>query len=58
MVVNVIGIIIGILILFAGIFYGIKEKGDKESLKIYAITAVIGAIVVVAFVVKMLLSVA
>jgi ABC-type transporter Mla maintaining outer membrane lipid asymmetry permease subunit MlaE len=58
MVINVIGIIIGILILFAGIFYGIKEKGDKESLKIYAITAVIGAIVVVAFVVKMLLSVA
>ena len=56
--INVIGIIIGILILFAGIFYGIKEKGDKESLKIYAITAVIGAIVVVAFVVKMLLSVA
>ena len=56
MVVNVIGIIIGILILFAGIFYGIKEKGDKESLKIYAITAVIGAIVVVAFVVKTLLG--
>lgn len=58
MIVNVIGIIIGILVLCAGIFYGIKEKGDKESLKIYAITAVIGAIVVVAFVVKMLLSVA
>lgn len=56
MVVNVIGIIIGILILCAGIFYSIKEKGDKESLKIYAITAVIGAIVIVAFVVKTLLG--
>lgn len=58
MVVNVIGIIIGILVLCAGIFYCIKEKGDKESLKIYAITAVIGAIIVVAFVLKTLLSVA
>lgn len=56
MVVNVIGIIIGILVLCAGIFYSIKEKSDKESLKIYAITAVIGAIVVVAFVVKTLLG--
>ncbi len=58
MVVNVIGIIIGILVLCAGIFYSIKEKSDKESLKIYAITAVVGVIIVVAFVVKTLLSVA
>lgn len=58
MVINVIGIIIGILVLCAGIFYGIKEKSDKESLKIYAITAVVGVIIVVAFVVKTLLSVA
>ncbi len=58
MVINIIGIIIGILVLCAGVFYSIKEKSDKESLKIYAITAVIGAIVIVAFVVKTLLGVA
>lgn len=58
MIINVIGMIIGILILCAGIFYCVKEKSDKESVKIYGITASIGVIVVVGFVVRILLSVA
>lgn len=58
MIINVVGIIIGILILCAGIFYGVKEKSDKESVKIYGITAIIGVIVVVGFIVRILLTVA
>lgn len=58
MIINVVGIIIGILILCAGIFYGVKEKSDKESVKIYGITASIGIIVVVGFIVRILISVA
>lgn len=58
MIINVVGMIIGILILCAGIFYSVKEKSDKESVKIYGITAIIGIIVVVGFIVRILLSVA
>lgn len=38
MIYNIIGLIIGILILGAGIFTFIKEKTDRESRKIYGIT--------------------
>ena len=47
MVIGIIGIIIGLLVLGAGIYYLIKEKDDKESKKIYGITSGIGAVVTV-----------
>ena len=37
-------IIIGAMILGAGIYYLVKEKADKEARKIYPITTVAGAI--------------
>lgn len=54
MIFNVIGLIIGIMILGAGIYYLVKEKNDKESKKIYAITTVVGAVIVVFVLVKWL----
>ena len=47
MVIGIIGIIIGILVLGAGIYYLIKEKNDAESKKIYSIISGIGALVTV-----------
>lgn len=47
MVIGIIGIIIGLLVLGAGIYYLIKEKNDKESKKIYGITSGIGVVVTV-----------
>ena len=47
MAVKIIGLIIGILILFAGIYYLVREKNDPESRKIYTVISVIGAIVAV-----------
>ena len=41
MAIKIIGIIIGVLVLGAGIYYGAKEKNDPESRKIYTI---IGAV--------------
>ena len=51
MVIGIIGIIIGLLVLGAGIYYLIKEKNDKESKKIYGITSGIGAVIAVVAVV-------
>ena len=46
MVLNIIGLLIGIAILVAGIYYMVQDKDDAESKKIYQITAAVGAIIV------------
>ena len=43
MVIGIIGIIIGLLVLGAGIYYLDKEKHDPESKKIYSIVSAVGA---------------
>ena len=48
MAIKIIGLIIGILVLGAGIYYLVKEKQDPESKKIYTIVSVIGGIIAVA----------
>ncbi len=45
MAVKIIGLIIGILVLGAGIYYLAKEKHDLESKKIYTVISVIGGVV-------------
>ena len=52
MIVNIIGIIIGILVAIGGIYYSAKEKHDEESRKIYRIVTIIGIIIVIVFMVK------
>ena len=47
MVIGIIGTIIGLLVLGAGIYYLVKEKGDSESKKIYSIVSAVGAVVAV-----------
>lgn len=47
MIIDIIGLIIGIPVLGAGIFYLHKEKNDKESRKIYTIISVIGGVIAV-----------
>lgn len=56
MIFNVIGLIIGILILGAGIYYLLKEKEDKESRKIYSITTAAGALIILVIVIKFLVE--
>ncbi len=47
MVIKVIGLIIGILVLAAGLYYLKSEGKDPESRKIYTVISVIGAAVAV-----------
>ncbi len=47
MITKIIGLIIGILVLAAGVYYLIKEKNDPESKKIYSVVSVIGGAVAV-----------
>ena len=47
MAIKIIGLIIGILVLCAGIYYLVKEKHDPESRKIYGVISAVGAVVTV-----------
>ena len=52
MIFNIAGLIIGLMILIAGVFYLIKEKNDKESVKIYGIISVVGGIFFISMLLK------
>lgn len=45
MIIGIVGTIIGLLVLGAGLYYLKKEKGDPESKKIYSIISVVGAVI-------------
>ncbi|MCI5911758.1 MAG: hypothetical protein PUB76_05540 [Oscillospiraceae bacterium] len=56
MVIKIIGLIIGVLILFAGIYYLVKEKNDSESKKIYTIISIVGGLIAVVCVLLLILK--
>ncbi len=47
MIIGIIGVIIGILLIVAGVYYFVKEKNDVESRKIYLTTTIIGVVVTI-----------
>ena len=47
MAVKIIGLIIGALVLGAGVYYRVKEKEDPESRRIYTAVSLIGGIVAI-----------
>ena len=44
MIIKILGAVIGLLVLVAGIYYLVKEKNDKDSKKIYSVISLIGAV--------------
>lgn len=56
MAITIIGIIIGAMILGAGIYYLAKEKTDREARKIYTITTVAGALILAVAILKLVLA--
>ena len=56
LIISIIGMLIGALVAGAGIYYLIKEKRDKESVKIYGIISGIGGVILIAMLVKLILE--
>ena len=56
MIISIIGMLIGALVAGAGIYYLVKEKRDKESVKIYGIISGVGGVIFVAMVIKVILE--
>lgn len=57
MIYSVLGLVIGLAVLIVGIFYLVKEKHDKESVKIYGIISVAGGVVFAAALFSMLFTI-
>ena len=47
MIFFIIALIAGLAILIGGLYYFIKDKEDSESRKIYLITVLVGAVILV-----------
>lgn len=45
MIIKGIGMVIGVMLLVAGLYYLSKEKDDPESRKIYMIVSIVGLVV-------------
>ena len=56
MTLAIIGLVIGILVLCAGVYYLIKEKSDPESRKIYIVISLLGGALTIGMIVKLILS--
>ena len=47
MAIKIVGLLIGVLVLCAGIYYLAKEKHDPESRRIYAVVSAAGGAIAV-----------
>lgn len=47
MIISVLGMAIGVLVAIAGIYYLVKDRHDRNSVKIYGIIGGVGAVVFV-----------
>lgn len=54
MIISIMGILIGALVLGAGIYYLIKEKTDKESRKIYGVISCVGGVIFIVMLLKLI----
>ena len=56
MFLKLIGLIIGALVLVAGIYYLVKEKADPESRKIYTVISISGGVIAAACALLLILA--
>ena len=45
--IGILGVIIGLMVTAAGVYYLTKEKSDKESVKIYSVISIAGLLVLI-----------
>ncbi len=56
MIATIVALVIGIAVFCGGIYYFVKDKKDRESRRIYGVVAAIGAAIVIAVVIKILIA--
>ncbi|MCR1955633.1 hypothetical protein NSA24_12585 [Clostridioides mangenotii] len=56
LITTIILLISGIMVSIGGGFYLIKSRGDKESVKIYTITTIVGIVITIIAILKLLIE--
>lgn len=56
MIISIIGMLIGALVAGVGVYYLMKEKRDKESVKIYGIISGVGGVIFIGMLIKLILE--
>ena len=56
MTIRIIGLVIGLLVLAAGLYYLVHEKSDPESRKIYGVISAVGAVLSLAMLLKIIFA--
>ena len=56
MIGTIVALVVALAVLCGGLYYLAKEKKDKESRKIYGIISTIGAIALIAVVIKIIVA--
>ena len=56
MIISIIGMLIGALVAGVGVYYLMKEKRDKESVKIYGIISGVTGVIFIGMLVKLILE--
>jgi hypothetical protein len=52
----IVGLLVGISLIGAGVYYLLKERGDKDSLKIYGTFAAVGTVITIGMVIKIIVA--
>jgi hypothetical protein len=50
-------LLVGVALIAGGAYYLMKEKGDKDSVKIYGTFIAIGAVITIGMVIKILVAI-
>ena len=56
MIGTIVALVVALAVVCGGLYYLLKEKKDKESRKIYGIVSAIGAVALVAVVIKIIVA--
>ena len=56
MIGTIVALVVALAVLCGGLYYLLKEEKDKESRKIYGIVSAIGAVALVAVVIKVIVA--
>lgn len=53
---TILGLVVGLALIVSGFYYLMKEKDDRDSVKVYRTFVIIGVVVTIATVIKIIVA--
>ena len=55
-IMTILGLIVGVFLSGAGIYYFVQNKNDRESKRVYSVITAIGLLILISMVVKIIVT--